>query len=391
MVLNGHYVTPDVPIVFFMLLFILLAMKYMERPDYKHLVLLCLITAMFITIKYTGAILCIFIAIAVIYASFRDRDYWRILKQGVVAVFLCLFFIFLISPVLFTNFPAVREAFIREARTTHLGADGLGVFGNLLFYCRTFVAYGGILLVPFMVIGIYYLVRKSQKTVKGQYLPIFFSFIYWIVLSCVALHWDRWALPMYVSPLLLSALGIWYSVEWVRQKDAKERWKKGAGIAACVAAGIVALNLLTGSTVSLLKHTVTDTRITSRIYCDENDITEENAAFEGYTPLLQGGMKNIFDEFDEASGYKLKDPAKEYIVLSSDAYGRYFAEPEKYQGQIACYQAIFENYELLAQFDSVKSKTSCIDVVNIIYNIQYFIELGKNPATGPDILIYRVR
>ena len=100
MVLNGHYVTPDVPIVFFMLLFILFAMKYMEQPDYKRLIILCLITALFITIKYTGAILCVFIAIVVIYTSVRDKDYWRILKQGALAVFLCLFFIFLISPVL---------------------------------------------------------------------------------------------------------------------------------------------------------------------------------------------------------------------------------------------------------------------------------------------------
>lgn len=391
MVLNGHYVTPDVPIVFFMLLLILFAMKYMEQPDYKRLIILCLITALFITIKYTGAILCVFIAIVVIYTSVRDKDYWRILKQGALAVFLCLFFIFLISPVLFTNFPAVREAFLREARTTHLGADGLGVFGNLLFYCRTFVDYGGILLIPFMVIGIYYLAGKSRKTVKGQYLPIFFSFIYWIILSCVALHWDRWALPMYVSPLLLSALGIWYSLVWVRQGKMKKWRRKASGIIACIAVGLVALNLLTGSTVSLLKHMATDTRVTSKTYCDENDITEENAVFEGYTPLMQGGMKNIFDEFDETAGYKPKDPAKKYIVLSSDAYGRYFAEPEKYEKQIACYQAIFDHYELQAKFDSVKSKTSCIDVVNIFYNIQYFVELGKNPAIGPDILIYRVQ
>ena len=77
-----------------------------------------------------------------------------------------------------------------------------------------------------------------------------------------------------------------------------KKWRrKASGIIACIAVGLVALNLLTGSTVSLLKHMATDTRVTSKNYCDENDITEENAVFEGYTPLMQGGMKNIFDEF----------------------------------------------------------------------------------------------
>lgn len=391
MVFNGHYVTPDIPTVFFMLLFILFAMKYMVQPDYKQLVLLCLVTAMFITIKYTGAILCLFIAIAVIYTSIRDKDYWKIIKQGFSAVFLCVFFVFLISPVLFTNFTATKNAFLKEARTTHLGADGLGFFGNLLFYCKTFVDYGGILLVPFMIVGIYFLLRRHKEKAKGQCLPVFFSFIYWIILSCVALHWDRWALPMYVSPLLLSSLGIWYTVKWVWETGMKNVRTKVFGIAVYGAAGLIALNLLTGSTASLLEHMVTDTRILSKAYCDENNITEENAAYEGYTPLLQGSMKNIFDEFDENRGFQLKDPAKEYVVLSSDAYGRYLAEPERFQMQDACYQAIFNDYELVKRFDSVKKQSSCIDIVNIVYNINYFIQLGKSPAAGPDILIYRTK
>ena len=105
-----------------MLLFILIAMKYMVQPGYKQLALLCLATAMFITIKYTGAILMPFIAIVVIYTSIRDKDYWKIIKQGLFGGFsMCVLCVF-DFPVLFTNFTAAKNAFLKEARTTHLGA-----------------------------------------------------------------------------------------------------------------------------------------------------------------------------------------------------------------------------------------------------------------------------
>ena len=136
-VTHSKFASPDVPITFFMLLFIYFALAYMQKPTLKLLTIMALVTAAFITVKYPGAILLVMVAVSVIVVSLVDKKFLRILKHGVATILFTVVFEFLISPALMFRFNDVRAAIINEAREEHLGADGLGMGGNILFYLNT--------------------------------------------------------------------------------------------------------------------------------------------------------------------------------------------------------------------------------------------------------------
>ena len=130
---HSAYATPDVVLTFFILLFALLAQCYLKTGTAKYLLLCVITTGIAVTIKYPAAILCVVIAIMVIHRCVLDRQYGRIFGYGIMSILLLLAVMFVIAPNLFLDFQNVYETLMFEARPNHLGADGLGWFGNLVY------------------------------------------------------------------------------------------------------------------------------------------------------------------------------------------------------------------------------------------------------------------
>ena len=385
-VTHSCYVTPDIPTAFFLMLFILFAIRYMHSPTYKELLLMCLSTSAFIAIKYPGAILCIFIAISVTVSSVVDKNYKRFFSHGMIAVVSVLFFLFAISPVLFTNITAVMKAIESESRATHLGADGLGWIGNMIYYTHSYLLFSGVLLFVFLVIGIFYLCKKRADY---RLVPVFYSFIYWVVLSYMPLHWERWAVPMYASPLIISAVGIHYSFIFLKSRFSMSIFKRYLTIY-YITIFIIALNFLTGSFSNLMDFITPDTRVASVEYARSNNITRENSISEGYTTLLQSGPANL-SGFVEIDGvYYLKNRNIKNILLSSSMYSRYKAEPERYRSQISLYNSLDRHYSLENTFISAKRDRSVVDILNIINSVSYINNVRELNFAGPDLLFYAV-
>ena len=386
---HSHFATPDVPTVFFMLLFIYAALDYMQKPSFKNLTLMALVTAAFITIKYPGAILCGMIAISVIVSSIVEKRYVRIFKHGISAIFLVLAFIFLISPVLLLKFDNVRQAFINEARSTHLGADGFGVSGNMLFYIDNYLAASGIILLIFFFFGCYALLSRKQSIAKN--IPLFYSLIFWICLSCLSLHWERWGLPMYVSPLLISAIGIGKVYEIIKtNKRFSKRQKRCLRIFAAVLC-VSVLNLITSSCANLLTFLLPDTRVVSQAYCEENGISESNSVFEGYTTLKLIGSATIMDAFEkiEDDVYYLSNNRIENIIISSNMYDRFKREPTRYTEQVSFYNSLDDNYIETKRFSEVSRSSSGIEIANIYYNIRFIMRAQIQGTLGPTLIFYK--
>lgn len=384
---HAHYATPDVSTVFFMLLFILVSGYYMEEPSDKNLVLLSVVVGAFITIKYTGAILCICIAIAVILQGTKNKSFKLVLKHGVLSIIIILLTIFLISPVLFLNFGSVQAAFIKEARTTHLGADGLGFMGNLVYYIKVYLQSSGILLVLFWVAGFVYLIKQKKIFVN---ISLFSSLIYYFCLSYMALHWERWAVPMYVSPLIISAIGIYYIYTLIMQVTNKKRLNILKVIYFAVI-GLIGVNFLTGSIAKTVRLMTPDTRVVSKEFTEENNINSSNSVCEGYTTLFPAMPQNITDEFTEVNGvYKINKSYYENILLSSNMFNRYKNEPVRYAVQVAFYESISNDYALIKEYNPVNVKNSIIDIFNIINNIKYIYQLKTTNISGSRLLFYKV-
>lgn len=382
----SHYATPDIPTGFFMLLCIYFCINYLQSPSNKNLALTCLTIAFFTVIKYPGLILCTFIAIIVMMQGIRDKNLIRIVKHGIMSLIMVPGFIFIISPVLFTNIHAVIAAFKTESNPERPGADGLGYFGNLNYYFQTYFHYCGIILALFFLIGVYVFLRKK---ISITFLPVFFSFIYFLLLSYIGLHWERWAVPMYVSPLLISAIGIYYSYSFL--KTAQFKRIQLYRIVFYAAAVIVIINFSVTSVAKLSNFLVPDTRVLSQEFCKTNNINWGDTIFNGYTGLYPTSPLEL-PPFKEVNGkyYPEKKNIK-YIALSSYMYERYISEPERFPAKADLYNGLMNQNKLIKKYEPAVPKYSAIDLLNIAYSVEYLRQIQKIHYSGPELTIYKVQ
>ncbi|MDR2105012.1 MAG: glycosyltransferase family 39 protein [Deferribacteraceae bacterium] len=386
---HSHYATTDIPITFFMLLFIYFAILYFRSPDYIRLSLLSVTIALFIATKYPGAILCAALAITIIICSVRDKRYANISKHGGTSIFLILLSMFIISPNLFIKYKAVIKAFTLEARNYHLGADELGFIGNLFYYFMLYLSSSGILLFLFFLLGCYTLWIKKERFIG--WIALFYSFVYWLCLSYISLHWERWSLPMWITPLLISAIGI--NSAWALL-DGKRR------IILLAVLSVIAINLLMGTMARLLPFLLPDTRVIAMEYCKSNGISKENAFYESYTPFSPSGGSRM-DFLRAGDKYFVKNRGIEYVILSSAMYNRYYAERQRYPKQAAFYDFLASNFKLIKRFGNPSERTtvthyqpsirySAFEGINIYRTISYIANTLKLGYDGPELLFYKV-
>ena len=336
--IESLYITPDIPITLFTLVIILFTLLYLKQGSEKWLYLAVFFSAVNTAEKYPGLISLsiVFLGVLLKYIEtpgFTWRTHWSgLVKKGLLIIGLFVIALFMVAPYLFIEFDMVTEAIRNEARTTHLGADNLGWGGNLWYYVQTFVEWSNILSILWISLGIFALVKWRDK----HALVLIYGALYWIILSRLALHWPRWSLPMYITPLFLIAIGITQFWQWIKTRPQTRP------------VAILILLFLAQQFIATVHISVamsfTDTLVTSSIYCDENGVRPENSLYEGYTPLLPNKIK-ILEPQDLVTAQDI-----DFIVLSSEIYDRYEAEPERYVEKLAFYQSIRQNHLLIAEF-----------------------------------------
>ncbi|MFT8871279.1 MAG: glycosyltransferase family 39 protein [Sporolactobacillus sp.] len=375
----SHYATPDIPTGFLMLLTIRLCIAYIKQPSKRNVALISLSVALFIAVKYPGAILAVFPLLVIAHRGVTDRRWWRASGHALLSLVLIPFFLFVISPILFTDYPAVIHALRVESATSRAGAEGLGFAGNLLYYAGLYISFSGLILTAFFVLGFCALWKQKRREV---YLPILFSFIYTFSLSAVGLHWERWAVPMYVSPLLVTAIGIdcawtkWHVIKYGR-----------FAVAFCLA--VAASNMLMASSAKLAVFLVPDSRVLARAYCAQHGMTAANTAYEGYTPFEPTAPRPLsaFRKVDQQ--YVPKHATVRYVILSNWMYPRYLHDA-RFAKEAVMYRSIMQDNRLIHQLSPPVLRRSAFEVVNMYDSIHYLVALKQAHAAGPLLKIYRI-
>ncbi|MCW2762042.1 MAG: hypothetical protein JWR85_2243 [Marmoricola sp.] len=381
LVRDAHFATPDIPLTCMLMAVVLALMHYLARPRLVPLLAACAATAVGIAIKYPAAIATLMIATVVIVSAIRDRRLRRILTHGVASIVSVLAFVFVVSPVLFTDFAAVRDQLSQQSGSTHLGADGLGWGGNLAFYVGSFFTGAGLLLCLLSAVGAFIVVRLRMLEAT----PLVLGAVYWIVLSAVPLHWERWAFPMYITPLLLAPIGALHAYRWVGAR----RWRAPV---AWLVGGLVVANLLAGSVAVVSTLVAPDTRVTARDYLQEAGITTEVSAYEGYSPLRPGQPKPVFAEFTIVDGQpRAKDPDVRYLVLSSCTTNRYLEDP-KFNDERAFYKAVRAHLPLLRSWSHVvAADRTGIEPADIVQAVRVPVAFLGGQQGGCDVQVYATR
>ena len=383
-IMHSYFATPDIPLALASMALVLALMYYVAKPGYSSLLAASAAVSFSIAIKYPGAISAVMIAIVVIVLAIRDRRPWRILSHGATAVAGVLGFLFLISPVLFTNITGVMDSIRQESRTEHSGADGLGWGGNLAFYVNDFAGAAGLLLVLFAIVGIAFAIRMRSLIA----LPLTLGIVMWVALSAVALHWARWGIPMYITPLLFASVGGWYLYRFAGQRWPGSRWRTPVAVVVSV---IVLLNFATGAAATVARYLAPDTRVTSMQEFADLGVTRETAIFEGYSPLSPGDPFYIFDQFRwDGDTLVPLDPQKEFVLLSSCIFDRYETAP-KYAEQRATHDAIRAQFEEVLRVDAVPRRGDVpVEPLSIISAIGETAQFAAGGMAGCGLEVYRI-
>ncbi len=319
---HSAYSTPDIVLTFLVMLTAWLSVRYLDTPSRRNLLMMCIPVAVGITVKYTCAICAIPIATVVLIRQWKNP--LAILKSGLLCIALILLICFILAPNLFTEAGSVVSAIQREARTEHAGADGLGFFGNMLFYFSNFFTYTGWEAIVFGVAGLIYLPRKAPV------LALVTGLAFLLCTSLLALHWDRWGLPFYVFFIILIGTGMHAllsgRVRWVRWPSA-------------VLAALILFNMLGSGSMITIQALLPDARVTAMKYCDDQGITSDNSLYDGYTPMRLQSPHVIEAELDE-NGEIVWPEGISYLVISSKMYDRYRNERQRYTAENRMYDAI---------------------------------------------------
>ena len=382
---NSHFVTPDIPLTFVFMVIILGCMSYLNRPSWSGLLVACLGTAVSISIKYPGALATLVIAVVVVVVAIRSRDWWRFFRHAAGSMVAVVGFLFILSPVLFTNYNAVLDAITKEARDAHLGADGLGWLGNLAFYAGSAFSQSGVVLVVCFALGIFWSVRRGLILTVPLWLGAFF----WVALSRMPLHWERWGLPMYLTFILLGAVGAYHTYIWLAGHERFRRWGRPVawGLAALSVVGLFSVSVATTARLA-----AGDTRSDSGGELASAGITAENSLYEGYSPFQPGSPRVRFSELEMADGRVVPTADAgpvEFLVLSSCMSSRFTAEPERYADAVALYDAIDDQLELVVEMASVDPiEPSGIEFVNVARSIDQIVDYVDGGKAGCGIKAY---
>jgi len=382
----AHYVTPEMPNVFCTLLFIYFALQYHRYPSIKFLFLMSVATVLFGMEKWPGFALSAAMAVSIIVCAIHEKSYIRIVKHGLLSLVFIVGVLFLLSPTLVLNIREIVKAVLPE-NAGHLGAVYLSAIGNALYYLKTYVQASGILLSIAFIYGCYVLIRNKAL---WQWLPLFSGAVIWLALSTLKLHVARWGLPMFVTPLLVSAIGLTQLYYWLRQTHISRKLAKTALLLFVVLSAVIAVNLAFGAAAISTKFQVNDSRVTSITYCVENDITTRNTLYEGYTPLNPTDVATIFDGFEFSNDNVLVTESRiSYIIVSSSTYSRFYATPSLYADEVHFYNTLSANYEILKDIKPASMSYHPYDLTSII-DYYRFISAAFRDGVGPELKFYKV-
>lgn len=381
---HSHYITPDIPLLFFLMGVLWAALCYQRKPSVSWLFWMSFFTALATCEKYPGAYGCAIIAVAVCVTHIKKPV--MIIKHGCMAILFFVLGILAVSPVLLIDFRTVLEVMAGQNHQYHLGADGLNFGETLLFYIKTTGVHLGLL--P-TVSSIYGIVKSFRKNVKPTI--ILLTFLAYIVpISTLSIHWERYTLPIYAVGLLFGAVGVFYILE-----DLQGLLKKTPP-AFLIAYPILVLlpvcSLLAGSIAVIGSLLAPDSRIVLQDAFAEMGVTVNNTVYDCNTPLDPGGYYGAFSNFEEADPEKFKyGNGPKYIVTSSAQRDLYMeSDPEVYGWIAKFYERLDERYDLICLYTVETPSCHFLELQNIWYAARSVYRYMGGAAAGYEIRLYQL-
>jgi len=270
------------------------------------------------------------------------------------------------SPFFFLSFQTALHDLAVEARSNHLGADGLPPLGNLWWYATSALPQdAGWPQLALSVIGVVLAIRR--RALASLLLIVYGgAFLGGTVLS--PLHWARWLIPILPLFSLLAAYALVEAVVPSLKRLSREpRLKAAMPLLAVLLVSVWPAYQLARFDISKLGPS---TRIQAREWLVRNLPGGSKIAQESYGALLAGTSFVMAEEGALPAAHTLaeyREAGYQYLIASSYMYERYLAEPSRYVREATFYHDLFSRGRLIQQFE------------------------GSLTSSGPTIRVYDIR
>ncbi|MCI6174762.1 MAG: glycosyltransferase family 39 protein, partial [Clostridiales bacterium] len=377
---QSAYATPDVTLTFFVVLFGWFYFRYLENGEKRDVRLAACVIGIGISIKYPAAMLAAPLALMVIWREGVLGKNWKaVITCAFESLLIIVTVLFVIAPNLFTDFHNAWNVIRTEARPHHLGADNLGFWGNLLYYFRIAAdRFGRLLILPFMI-GLYALIRK--RDIRSTAFLI--GALYWVCISVLKLHWERWGIPMDAYYLMTASVGVGYGFVLAKKIRPVKM------LAVSVEFLLIMNAALSGAAITIAS-LLPDTRVITLDWCRSNGIQETYCISEnytGYSPNRGFALPSVFETVE--GRLQPKEPYRDrpYIILTDSYRSRYLSEPDRYPNEVKVYQWIGDQCSL--EYEKTADgnyQTDPSTVKNIFATIKYLA--GRKTCAGPTVRVY---
>ena len=381
---HSHYLTPDIPLLFFLMGTLWAALCYIRKPSINWVFWMSFFTALATCEKYPGAYGCVIIAVAVFVVHIKKP--LKIVRDGFLAILFFVLGIMAVSPVLLVDLRTVLEVIEGQNKQYHLGADGLNFGQTLWFYVKTTAVQLGLVLTTGSIYGI---VRSCMKNTKPTIILLAFL-AYIFPISMLSVHWERYTLPIYAAGILFGVAGIFYFIE-----DIQGILKKNFIVS--LVAYFVLLLLPAGSLTATAmavagSFLAPDSRICLQEAFQEMNVTKSNTVFDCNTPLDPGGFYGAFSNFEAGDPKRFKyGNSPMYIMTSSAQRDLYLAADDAVYGWVKqFYEDLDVYHDLVCVFPVEKPSSHFIELQNIWYAARSVYRYMNGAMVGYEIRLYRL-
>ncbi len=250
------------------------------------------------------------------------------------------------TPYFFLDFNTALESIRSEARSSHVGADGLSRTGNFLWYL-TYAIPRSITWPQLIVVAIGTVITLSKNQLPQQLL-FGFVIVFLVAISLSSLHWQHWIIPTLPILALFASYGSNAVANWFANCFSTNSTVRHGLLVLCV----LAISAWPAYRLILLdiQQANPSTRILAREWILENLPVKSKIAQEWYAAPLADTDFAVTERFSLATKHDLNDYYQEgynYLIVSSAIYERYLSKPEDYPSEVSFYKTLFDNGRLL--------------------------------------------
>ncbi len=207
--------------------------------------------------------------------------------------------------------------------------------------------------------------RPRLAAVLLSFPVVFFTFM-----GAYTVHFDRNIVVMVPFVALFAGITVEQTLAWATRSQ--QRWtRRVATVAAVLVVGTLAASAYQQALKSLdhtRRITLPNTRYLAKLWIEENLPADSRIAREHFTPPIDEKRFKVtrLEYYGLLRATNLE--RFDYLVTSSDDFGRFVFHPERYPAEAARYRAIFKRYHRVHRFQA---------------------EDGR--SYGPEIIVYATR